>query len=122
MRKALLIVLCMIASAVSAEFDFNNLDWETIIDTASHAFIQFLKAFPTADDIHRAHDGPANFGLSPIENEMLFDQIQTRTMGMRRKLGLPLLGQGADGNVFASVQQESGFIAYGLGVVDCMMY
>jgi hypothetical protein len=131
MKQALLITLGVILSTTRAElnflelfqslqeFDLNKVDWDGINESLK----AFYRSLPSGDDIHGNYNTLEDMSYSREEMDLKRDQAVQRTLGIRRKLGMKRLGQGEEGDPFgADGASQSGYIAAGIGAVDCLTY
>ena len=133
--RTLLLSLCVILSVVRAELNFaelftnldpakvdwasldpNNIDWDMVTESIK----AFIRSLPSGDDIHGSYTTLGFPHMSQIEMDFALDGAMKRTLGIRRKLGMPLLGEAAGGE--STDVQQNGMIAYGKAAVDCLMY
>ena len=89
MKKALLTTVVVATSHVQAQsaLETSFAEWSNNLHTA---FVNFIRALPRSDDVHHAHSGP-QLHYTDEESETMLRDINARTLGLRRKLGLPPL-------------------------------
>ena len=77
--------------------------------------------FPKSEDL-RFHADYAHLAETTIDHEIMFDAIHSRTMAMRKKLGMKRLGEGPNSNVYEEMKVVGGATASAMGFVNGLMY